>query len=195
MALYFSRCSQVSGSNAFYYFRLKVVKGEIGSSTMPHKVNPIDFENAEGNFGIANALWTHFSQKLPVSRLQRDLTDSTVLRCIGVAAAHTLIAQESVIKAISKIDINAGVCNRELGENWVVLAEAVQTVMRKHRIVNAYEKIKEITRGQDFDRDAYLELIEKISPEIGEDDADRLRRLSPATYLGLAPKLANSIHQ
>ena len=176
----------------FPSFRLKVVKGEIGSSTMPHKVNPIDFENAEGNFGIANALWTHFSQKLPLSRLQRDLTDSTVLRCIGVAAAHTLIAQDSLIKAISKIDVNIAACNSELDSNWAVLSEAVQTVMRKHHIANAYEKIKEITRGKDFDKVSYLELVEKISPEIG-DDAERLRQLTPSTYLGLSAKLADSV--
>jgi adenylosuccinate lyase len=157
---------------------------------MPHKVNPIDFENAEGNLGVANALWTHFSQKLPISRLQRDLTDSTVLRCIGVAAGHTLIAHESLLKAISRIDINCGKAEAELEENWAVLAEAVQTVMRKHNIPNAYEKIKEVTRGQEFDKAAYFDLVAKFSPEIGTEDTERLNALSPSSYLGYAPFLA-----
>ena len=170
--------------------KLKVIESEIGSSTMPHKINPIDFENAEGNFGVANALLTHFSQKLPISRLQRDLTDSTVLRSFGVAAAHTLIAHDSLAKGLQKITTNVDKCHDELEANWSVLTEAIQTVLRKHSVKDAYERIKEATRGKMFGKIEYFNLIASVKSEIGDKDYKRLETISPATYLGLASDLA-----
>ena len=141
------------------YFKQKLVDGEVGSSTMPHKVNPIDFENAEGNFGIANTLFTHFGAKLPVSRWQRDLTDSTVLRNLGVAFAHSLIAYESLLKGIGKLEVNEGALSADLDASWEVLAEPIQTVMRRYGIENPYEKLKALTRGEAITQETLHDFI------------------------------------
>ncbi len=169
-------------SNA--YFKQKTVAGEIGSSTMPHKVNPIDFENAEGNLGIANALLGHLSQKLPVSRWQRDLTDSTVLRNLGVGFAHSLIAYQSLLKGLNKLEVNAAVIDADLDSSWEVLAEPIQTVMRRYGIENPYEKLKELTRGKTIDQQAFQKFIEAL--EIPEDARNKLLQLSPHSYIGNA---------
>jgi len=169
-------------SNA--YFKQKTVAGEIGSSTMPHKVNPIDFENAEGNLGIANALLNHLSLKLPVSRWQRDLTDSTVLRNLGVGFAHSLIAYQSLIKGLNKLEINAAVIEADLDSSWEVLAEPVQTVMRRYGIENPYEKLKELTRGKAITQKAFQEFIQTL--DIPEDARSNLLELTPLNYIGNA---------
>ena len=155
---------------------------------MPHKINPIDFENAEGNFGIATALMTHLGQKLPVSRWQRDLTDSTVLRTVGVGFAHMSIAMQSLSKGLSKLELNAEALEADLDNAWEVLAEPVQTVMRKHGVEEAYEKLKELTRGEAINSDKLRSFIDTLG--IDEKDKIRLQNLSPATYTGLAAKLA-----
>lgn len=169
-------------SNA--YFKQKTVAGEIGSSTMPHKVNPIDFENAEGNLGIANALLGHLSQKLPISRWQRDLTDSTVLRNLGVGFAHSLIAYQSLLKGLNKLEINAAVINADLDASWEVLAEPIQTVMRRYGIENPYEKLKELTRGKAITQQAFQEFISTL--EIPDDARENLLKLTPMNYIGNA---------
>ena len=169
-------------SNA--YFKQKTVAGEIGSSTMPHKVNPIDFENAEGNLGIANALFSHLSQKLPISRWQRDLTDSTVLRNLGVGFAHSLIAYQSLLKGLNKLEINADVIEADLNSSWEVLAEPIQTVMRRYGIENPYEKLKELTRGKAITQQAFQEFIQTL--DIPEDARDTLLQLTPMNYIGNA---------
>ncbi len=169
-------------SNA--YFKQKTVAGEIGSSTMPHKVNPIDFENAEGNLGIANALLGHLSQKLPISRWQRDLTDSTVLRNLGVGFAHSLIAYQSLLKGLSKLEINATVINADLDASWEVLAEPIQTVMRRYGIENPYEKLKELTRGKAITQQAFQEFIQTL--EIPDEARENLLKLTPMNYIGNA---------
>ena len=169
-------------SNA--YFKQKTVAGEIGSSTMPHKVNPIDFENAEGNLGIANALLNHLSLKLPISRWQRDLTDSTVLRNLGVGFAHSLIAYQSLLKGLSKLEVNADVINADLDSSWEVLAEPIQTVMRRYAIENPYEKLKELTRGKAITQEAFQEFIEKL--DIPEEARVQLLKLTPHNYIGNA---------
>jgi adenylosuccinate lyase len=169
-------------SNA--YFKQKTVAGEIGSSTMPHKVNPIDFENAEGNLGIANALFSHLSQKLPISRWQRDLTDSTVLRNLGVGFAHSLIAYQSLLKGLNKLEINSDVIEADLNSSWEVLAEPIQTVMRRYGIENPYEKLKELTRGKAITQQAFQEFIQTL--EIPEDARDTLLQLTPMNYIGNA---------
>ncbi len=169
-------------SNA--YFKQKTVAGEIGSSTMPHKVNPIDFENAEGNLGIANALLGHLSQKLPISRWQRDLTDSTVLRNLGVGFAHSLIAYQSLLKGLNKLEINAAVIEADLNTSWEVLAEPIQTVMRRYGIENPYEKLKELTRGKAITQQAFQEFIQTL--EIPDDARENLLRLTPMNYIGNA---------
>jgi len=168
-----------------------VVAGEVGSSTMPHKVNPIDFENAEGNLGIANALFAHFGAKLPISRWQRDLTDSTVLRNLGVALAHSLIAYQAALKGLSKVDINTKALEADLDANWEVLAEPVQTVMRMHGVEAPYEKLKELTRGKRVDAEGMRAFVDKL--EIPPDAKKRLRELTPASYIGEAAKLARSL--
>jgi adenylosuccinate lyase len=173
------------------YFKQKTIAEEIGSSTMPHKVNPIDFENSEGNLGIANALFTFLSEKLPVSRWQRDLTDSTVLRNIGVGIAHTSIAIQASLKGISKLELNAPVIEADLEANWEVLAEPIQTVMRRYGIEKPYEKLKELTRGQRVTADGMREFIEKL--DIPEAAKAELLILTPRTYTGYAEKLAQSI--
>jgi adenylosuccinate lyase len=169
-------------SNA--YFKQKTIAGEVGSSTMPHKVNPIDFENAEGNLGIANALLSHLSMKLPISRWQRDLTDSTVLRNLGVGFAHSLIAYQSLIKGLNKLEINADVINSDLNSSWEVLAEPIQTVMRRYGIENPYEKLKELTRGKTITQQTFQDFIQTL--DIPENARDQLLTLTPHNYIGNA---------
>ena len=173
------------------YFKQKTVAGEIGSSTMPHKVNPIDFENSEGNLGIANAIMQHLASKLPISRWQRDLTDSTVLRNLGVGFAHSLIAYESTLKGISKLEINAQRLAEDLNNCWEVLAEPIQTVMRRYAVPNAYEKLKELTRGKGITPEALLGFVDAL--EIPEQAKAELKALTPASYLGNATDQAKRI--
>ena len=173
------------------YFKQKVAKDEVGSSTMPHKVNPIDFENAEGNLGMANALLSHFAEKLPISRWQRDLTDSTVQRNLGVAAGYLVIAQQSLLKGISKLQVNEDAIHADVSEAWEVLAEAVQTVMRRYGIENPYEKLKELTRGEAVTKELIQEFIGTL--EIPEDEKKRLLELTPESYTGLAEQQARDI--
>ena len=158
---------------------------------MPHKVNPIDFENSEGNLGLANAIFSFLSEKLPVSRWQRDLTDSTVLRNIGVGIAHTSIAIQSSLKGISKLQINAGAIEADLDNNWEVLAEPIQTVMRRYGIEKPYEKLKELTRGNRITPEELGEFIENL--EIPAEVKKSLKQLTPRDYTGFAEKLANDI--
>ncbi|UNK57061.1 adenylosuccinate lyase [Pseudoxanthomonas daejeonensis] len=173
------------------YFRQKLKEGEIGSSTMPHKVNPIDFENAEGNFGIANALFEHFSAKLPISRWQRDLTDSTVLRALGTAFGHTQVALDSLGKGLGKLTVNPERLEADLDAAWEVLAEAVQTVMRRHGLPNPYEQLKALTRGQGIDAEAMRGFVASL--DLPEDARARLQALTPAAYTGLAERLARAL--
>jgi adenylosuccinate lyase len=170
------------------YFRQTVKAGEVGSSTMPHKVNPIDFENAEGNLGLANALFAHFSEKLPISRWQRDLTDSTVLRALGTAFGHTQVALESLHKGLGKLAVNPERLAADLDANWEVLAEAVQTVMRRHGLPEPYEQLKALTRGQGITRESLRAFIETL--DLPADAKSRLLELTPASYTGLAESLA-----
>jgi len=170
------------------YFKQRAVKGEIGSSTMPHKVNPIDFENSEGNLGLANAVLSFMSSKLPVSRMQRDLTDSTVLRNMGVGLAYTLIAARSTLKGLGKLELNEERLAADLDANWEVLAEPVQTVMRKAGVPGAYEKLKELTRGRRVTRETMRSFVETL--DVPAADKKRLAALTPATYVGIAGKLA-----
>jgi adenylosuccinate lyase len=171
------------------YFKQKVKAGEVGSSTMPHKVNPIDFENSEGNLGLANALLRHLSDKLPISRWQRDLTDSTVLRNMGVAFGYCLVAYEACLRGLAKLEANPRRIAEDLEGSWEVLAEAVQTVMRAHRIEGSYEKLKELTRGKGAIARADLHAFVRSLP-LPEDAKQRLLALTPASYVGLAPRLA-----
>jgi len=173
------------------YFRQALKAGEVGSSTMPHKVNPIDFENAEGNFGIANALFGHFSEKLPISRWQRDLTDSTVLRALGTAFGHTLIALDALARGIGKLNVDGARLAADLDASWEVLAEAVQTVMRRHGLPEPYEQLKALTRGERITREALRTFIEGLA--LPTDAKQRLLALTPASYTGLAAQLAQSI--
>jgi adenylosuccinate lyase len=173
------------------YFKQKTIAGEVGSSTMPHKVNPIDFENAEGNFGIANALMTHFAEKLPISRWQRDLTDSTVLRNLGTCLAHSLIGFKSLQKGVSKLEINEAKLLEDLDANWEILAEPIQTVMRRYGIEKPYEKLKELTRGQGIDQQSMQAFIKTLN--IPEDVKQELLKLTPANYTGCAEQLAKNI--
>ena len=172
------------GYIAMGHFKQKTIAGEIGSSTMPHKVNPIDFENSEGNLGIANALFTHLSQKLPISRWQRDLTDSTVLRNLGVGFAHTMIAYGATLKGISKLEVNEANLAAELDSNWEVLAEPVQTVMRRYGIEKPYEKLKELTRGKRVNGDSMRAFI--MTLELPEHAKAQLCEMTPASYIGRA---------
>jgi adenylosuccinate lyase len=173
------------------YFRQKTKAGEVGSSTMPHKVNPIDFENSEGNLGIANALLRHFSEKLPVSRWQRDLSDSTVLRNVGVALGHSLLAYESCLKGLAKLEADSPRMLEDLEANWEVLAEAVQTVMRRHGLPDPYEQLKALTRGKRVDGEAMRAFIRGLA--LPEADKARLLKLTPATYIGKAAELARKL--
>jgi adenylosuccinate lyase len=173
------------------YYKQRKVANEVGSSTMPHKVNPIDFENAEGNLGIANSLLGHFSAKLPVSRWQRDLTDSTVQRNLGVAAGHTLLACESILKGLSRLEHDAERIHADLADRWEVLAEPVQTVMRRYGAENAYEQLKALTRGEVIDRAALQSFIETL--ELPAEAREALLALTPATYTGIAGQLAQEL--
>jgi adenylosuccinate lyase len=170
------------------YFKQRVKKGEVGSSTMPHKVNPIDFENAEGNFGLANALLGHMSHKLPISRWQRDLTDSTVLRNMGVALGYALLACDSLSRGIDKLEVNAAALAADLDSAWEVLAEPVQTVMRRHGLPDPYNQLKEFTRGQPITRELMQGFIAGLA--LPEDDKQRLLAMTPGSYTGLAAELA-----
>ena len=171
------------------YFKQRAIKNEVGSSTMPHKVNPIDFENSEGNLGISNAILNHFSEKLPISRLQRDLTDSTVLRNIGLAFGFSLIAYKSCLKGLTKLEINKVRINQDLDQAWEVLAEPIQTVMRKNKIKNPYEKLKNLTRGNQNINKESLHLFIKLL-NLPNKDKDYLLNLTPQNYIGVAASLA-----
>jgi adenylosuccinate lyase len=170
------------------YFKQRLKDGEIGSSTMPHKVNPIDFENAEGNLGLANALLRHMSEKLPISRWQRDLTDSTVLRNVGVAFGYTALAYQSLLAGLNKLELNEEALAHDLDNAWEVLAEPIQTVMRRYAIEGAYEQLKEVTRGKTVTREALHALINKLA--IPAPDKARLLAMTPASYVGKAVELA-----
>ena len=184
-------CRDVWGYVSVGYFRQKTVAGEIGSSTMPHKVNPIDFENAEGNLGIANAIFHHLSEKLPISRWQRDLSDSTVLRNLGVGVAHGVIAYQSCLKGLGKLECNEARIADDLDAAWEVLAEAVQTVMRRYGVESPYEKLKELTRGRGIDAERMREFIGTL--EIPDEARSRLLALTPAAYIGKAAELARKV--
>jgi adenylosuccinate lyase len=173
------------------YFKQKTIKGEVGSSTMPHKVNPIDFENSEGNLGLANAIFDHLAAKLPISRLQRDLTDSTVLRNLGVGVAHSIIAYSSSLRGISKLEVNEQKTAEYLDNNWEVLAEPIQTVMRRYGIEQPYEKLKELTRGQRIDANGIREFVSKL--DIPEQAKQELMAMTPASYIGNAIEQAKNI--
>jgi len=173
------------------YFKQRTKAGEIGSSTMPHKVNPIDFENAEGNFGLANAVLTHLSQKLPISRWQRDLTDSTVLRNLGVALGYALLAWDSMARGLGKLEVNESALAADLDAAWEVLAEPIQTVMRRHGLPNPYERLKELTRGKSITREAIAAFIDAL--ELPEAEKARLKAMTPANYTGQAAQLARRI--
>ncbi|HWG11095.1 MAG TPA: adenylosuccinate lyase [Rhodanobacteraceae bacterium] len=173
------------------YFRQRLKQGEVGSSTMPHKVNPIDFENAEGNFGVANALLGHFSEKLPISRWQRDLTDSTTLRALGEAFGHALIGFASLEKGLGKLEVNADRIAADLDASWEVLAEAIQTVMRRHGLPEPYEQLKALTRGKGITRETLQTFIGSLA--LPDADKQRLLALTPSTYTSLAAELARDI--
>ena len=184
-------CRDVWGYIAISYFGQRPAAGETGSSTMPHKVNPIDFENAEGNLGVANALLGHMAEKLPVSRWQRDLSDSTVLRNLGAAFAHCSIAYQAVHKGLSQLSVNRQRIRADLDSNWEVLAEAVQTLMRKHGLAQPYERLKEATRGRRLDAAGFAALLDEL--DLPEAARRQLRGLRPAAYIGLAEKLTRSL--
>jgi len=184
-------CRDLWGYIALGYFRQSVKAGEVGSSTMPHKVNPIDFENAEGNFGIANVLLEHFAAKLPISRFQRDLTDSTVLRALGTAFGHALVGFDALLRGLDKLSVDPERLAADLDAAWEVLAEAVQTVMRRHGLPNPYEQLKALTRGQGIDAEAMHAFVESL--DLPADAKQRLREMTPASYIGLAEKLAKGI--
>jgi adenylosuccinate lyase len=186
-------CRDVWGYVSWGYFKQRVKAGEVGSSTMPHKVNPIDFENAEGNLGLANALLKHMSEKLPISRFQRDLTDSTVLRNIGVAFGYALVAYESISKGLSKLELNEMRLAEDLNNAWEVLAEPVQTVMRRHGISEPYEKLKEFTRGKIITQAMMQEFITGLA--IPAADKQRLLAMTPASYVGMAERLALDVQR
>jgi len=173
------------------YFKQKTKAGEIGSSTMPHKVNPIDFENAEGNLGLANAVLTHLSQKLPISRWQRDLTDSTVLRNMGVALGYALLAYDSLARGLGKLEVNPQALADDLDSSWEVLAEPIQTVMRRHALPNPYERLKELTRGKAITKESIQAFIETL--ELPDDEKARLREMTPGNYIGKAIELAKRV--
>ncbi len=173
------------------YFKQTLKAGEIGSSTMPHKVNPIDFENAEGNLGLANAVLKHLSEKLPISRWQRDLTDSTVLRNIGVALGYTVLAHQSLMTGLNKLELNEEALAADLDAAWEVLAEPIQTVMRRYGVPGAYEKLKEVTRGKSVTAEALHALIASL--EIPQADKDRLLAMTPGSYIGQAVELAKRV--
>jgi adenylosuccinate lyase len=185
----FSR--DVWGYISLGYFKQRLKAGEIGSSTMPHKVNPIDFENAEGNLGLANALLRHLSEKLPISRWQRDLTDSTVLRNMGVALGYAVLAYQSLLVGLNKLELNEEALAADLDASWEVLAEPIQTVMRRYNVAGAYEKLKEVTRGKVVRKEDLHALIKSL--EIPDTDKARLLAMTPASYIGLATDLAKRV--
>ncbi len=184
-------CRDMWGYISIGYFKQRVVAGEVGSSTMPHKVNPIDFENGEGNLGLANAMLRFLSDKLPVSRWQRDLTDSTVLRNVGVGAAHSLIAWKSIERGLDRVDIDRAKLAEDLDANWELLAEPIQTVMRRYGVENAYEQLKSLTRGQRVNATSLRAFVDGLA--IPDAAKDALSKLSPATYTGLAERLARDV--
>ena len=184
-------CKDIWAYISIEYFKQKIIKDEVGSSTMPHKVNPIDFENAEGNFGIANSLLHHLAEKLPISRWQRDLSDSTVLRNLGTAVAYSEIAFQSLLKGLTKLELNEPKLQQDLDNNIEVLAEPIQTVMRKYKVTGAYEKLKELSRGQKLDKKKIEDFIKSLN--IPESEKDNLLTLTPSNYIGLAEKLAKDI--
>lgn len=183
-------CQDVWSYISLGYFKQKTVSGEVGSSTMPHKVNPIDFENAEGNLGMANALFIHFANKLTQSRLQRDLSDSTVLRNLGVAFSYSLIAYHALTKGNDKLQINQQALDDDLAERWEVLTEAIQTVMRRYNIPDAYEQLKDLSRGHGVDEHSLRQFIQKL--EIPEAAKEQLMQLTPKSYTGLAAQLVKA---
>lgn len=176
---------------ALNHFKQKTVAGEIGSSTMPHKVNPIDFENSEGNLGIANAIMAHLAQKLPISRWQRDLTDSTVLRNLGVGVAHAVIAYQATLKGLSKLEVNRESLLNELDQNWELLAEPIQTVMRRYHIEKPYEKLKDLTRGKRVNQAAMADFIDGLA--LPDDVKTELKSWTPATYIGRAQAFVDEL--
>lgn len=180
------------GYIALGHFKQRTIAGEIGSSTMPHKVNPIDFENSEGNLGLANALFSHLAAKLPISRWQRDLTDSTVLRNLGVGLGYSLIAYQATLKGISKLQVNTQSLLDELNDNWELLAEPIQTVMRRHGIEKPYEKLKELTRGKKVNQQAIAEFIDSL--ELPDTVKTQLKGLTPANYIGNAIEQVNDLN-
>jgi adenylosuccinate lyase len=184
-------CRDIWGYISLGYFKQKAVAGEVGSSTMPHKVNPIDFENAEGNLGLANALLDHFSGKLPISRWQRDLTDSTVLRNLGVAFGHSLIAYRAFLQGLSKLELHAERLWEDLNNNWEIMAEPIQTVMRRHGVAQAYEKLKALTRGHKIDQKALKQFIESL--ELPKEVKKQLLALTPENYTGNAAEMAHKL--
>ncbi|YCH32101.1 adenylosuccinate lyase [Erwinia sp. D4-22] len=179
------------GYIALNHFKQKTIAGEIGSSTMPHKVNPIDFENSEGNLGLANAVMQHLATKLPVSRWQRDLTDSTVLRNLGVGVGYALIAYQATLKGIAKLEVNRDRLLAELDQNWEVLAEPIQTVMRRYGIEQPYEKLKELTRGKRVDAAGMQAFIDSLA--LPEEEKTRLKQMTPANYLGRAVQMVDDL--
>ena len=184
-------CSDLWGYISLGYFKLKPIEGEVGSSTMPHKVNPIDFENAEGNLGISNSVFNHLAMKLPISRWQRDLTDSTALRNMGVGIAHAIIAFDSCAKGLSKLDIDVEKINHDLVDSWEVLTEAIQTVMRRSGYDDAYEKLKELSRGKKIDKKVLHNFIEQL--DLSDDAKLILKKLTPSNYIGDAVKQAKTV--
>lgn len=185
-------CRDIWAYISIGYFSQKTIAGEVGSSTMPHKVNPIDFENAEGNLGVSNALLDHLAQKLPISRWQRDLTDSTVLRVIGTGCGHSLVAMKSLLKGLSKLEVNARGLESDLDDSWEVLAEAIQTVMRRYGVENPYEQLKALTRGKKITPDDLEVFIKTL--EIPEEARQALLSLTPATYTGNAKQMAKNLN-
>jgi adenylosuccinate lyase len=184
-------CRDLWGYISLGYFKQSVKAGEVGSSTMPHKVNPIDFENAEGNLGIANALLAHFAEKLPISRFQRDLTDSTVLRALGTAFGHSLVALDALMRGLGKLSVNSERLHADLDAAWEVLAEPVQTVMRRYGLPEPYEQLKALTRGQGITEASMREFINGLA--LPGDAKQRLLALTPAAYVGLAKQLAKDV--
>ena len=173
------------------YFKQRKVEGETGSSTMPHKVNPIDFENSEGNLGIANAIFGHLSEKLPISRWQRDLTDSTVLRNMGTGLAYSLLSYKSTLKGLGKLEINPSALEEDLNRSWEILAEPIQTIMRRHGVEEPYEKLKELTRGQSLKQESIEQMLETL--DIPESARTLIRELTPMNYTGLASELVEKL--
>ncbi|RRS06867.1 adenylosuccinate lyase, partial [Pseudoalteromonas sp. J010] len=182
----------VWGYIALNHFKQKTIAGEIGSSTMPHKVNPIDFENSEGNLGIANAIFAHLAQKLPVSRWQRDLTDSTVLRNLGVGMGYALIAYQATLKGVSKLEVNAERLLAELDDNWELLAEPIQTVMRKYGIEKPYEKLKDLTRGKRVNQEIMADFIDNLA--LPDEVKSQMKEMTPANYIGRAEAFIDELN-